>query len=138
MVASDTETGTTEEPMPTVALHLIPNVSYAARLGSTAAPVITHVAACVAMGPWSLPPVTLTGVACGECSYEHRRDGHRGQVRHADVTAVRDCGAIQAENEAESLAEAALYRRECDYWDNGGPYREAIARDLELDRLHGM
>jgi hypothetical protein len=117
--------------MTAIALHLIP----ASQVGTVTSPIITHLATSrMPESAWDLPTVTLTGVACGECSRDWRRDGHRGQVRHADVTAVRDCIGTRADIKAESKAEAALYRREQAYWDNGGPYAEAISRDADEDR----
>lgn len=118
--------------MTAVALDLIP----AEQLGTAMTPVVTHVARSYGerLGQYDLPPVTLTGVACGECSRDHRRGGHRGQLRHADVAAVRACVGARQDMEAEARAEALLFRREQAYWDNGGAYADAISRDAAEER----
>lgn len=121
--------------MTVVDLHLIPVGS----VGTAAAPVMAHVAdVVIRYSAWDLPAVTLTGIACGQCSKDHRQTGGRGQIRHASVAAIRDCIGARAELEADSRAEAALMRREADYWDNGGAHRDIIAWENEQDRLRGM
>lgn len=118
--------------MTAIALDLIPTE----QVGTPMTPVVTQVARSYdqRLSQYDLPAITLSGVACGECSRDHRRGGHRGQLHHATLADVRSCVGARQDLEAEARAEALLDRREQAYWDNGGPYAHAIAMDAAEER----
>jgi len=60
-------------------------------------------------------------------------DGDRS-VTACLAMARRAYEVMAAEWAAEAAADAETERRVTDYWDNGGPAREAIQADLEAER----